>query len=146
MTDNKNLQHWASLTAFSVVSLASLTSSFDDGSADWVREQKWAVSATSISLCIGAFSFLASMFKRDLFAGTHVEHFAVRCDWNQHSNERNDIFGSSVIVFVSYTSSVLHIVLSSHPTNPYHGIRSSLLWACGVLPYPTSSTLTALLL
>jgi hypothetical protein len=83
MTDNKNLQYWAALTAFSVVSLTSLTNSFDDEGEDWTREQKWAVSATAISLCLGAFSFLLSMFKREMFASTHMEHGAVSLSLNQ---------------------------------------------------------------
>jgi hypothetical protein len=74
MTDTKHLQYWAALTAFSAVSLSSLTSSDDK---DWVREQKWAISVASITLILGLFSFCMSIFKREMFVGTHMEHIAI---------------------------------------------------------------------
>lgn len=66
---------WAALTVASIVSLSSLTSSFEDG--DWSRDMKWTVSVTAISLALAFFSFLLRFLKKDMFSGTHWEHGAV---------------------------------------------------------------------
>jgi hypothetical protein len=70
----KHFQYWAAATVFSLVSLASLTDSFEeDTHEDWSRKQGWAVSVAVVSLVMSAFaSFLHLAFK-EKFAGTFME-------------------------------------------------------------------------
>jgi hypothetical protein len=70
----KHFQYWAAATVFSLVSLASLTNSFEeDTHEDWSRKQGWAVSVAVVSLALSAFaSFLHLAFK-EKFAGTFME-------------------------------------------------------------------------
>ena len=65
MTETTRFQHWAALAAFSVVSLASLTNSFE-ADMEWERKHKWAVSVCSISLILSAMAFFMNLFMKDM--------------------------------------------------------------------------------
>jgi hypothetical protein len=69
-----HFQYWAATTVFSLVSLVSLTNSFEeDTHEDWSRKQGWAVSVAVVSSALSAFaSFLHLAFK-EKFAGTFME-------------------------------------------------------------------------
>lgn len=69
--ENNRFHYWAALATTSVVSLASLTSSFG---GDWSREQKWAVSVAAISMIVAAFSMFLSLFMGEMFTSTE-KHF-----------------------------------------------------------------------
>jgi hypothetical protein len=69
----KHFQYWAALTAFSLVSLISLTNKLDDDNDNWQRAQRWALSVTAISLAYGAISCCLHLGFGDRFAGTVME-------------------------------------------------------------------------
>lgn len=76
MDHNMYLHSWAALFVASVVGLTSLLSEFDDN-VDWSKEQKWAVSVTSVSLGLAFFSFFFRLTKQEMFTGTLWEHGTV---------------------------------------------------------------------
>ena len=76
MDHNMYLHSWAALFVASIVSLTSLISEFEDD-VDWSKEQKWAVSVTSISLALAFFAFCFRLMKQEMFTGTNWEHGTV---------------------------------------------------------------------
>lgn len=76
----KHFQYWVASTAFSLVSLTSLTNSFDEESSkDWSREQRWVVSVTAVNLILSAISMFMHLGFKDFFAGTKPEMTMTTC-------------------------------------------------------------------